>query len=137
MIKNYISDLFEERITYQLTMSVPDIERMYECGDILANAKGLTHKAVGRLFFDKTITPTSFSTKQSMRRSWLVSRVLTTVRGSALNLSRDSLDIFPVSWTRVLTRCLIFARTPMLISENRWVVINAVSRETRGNLLHH
>lgn len=27
-------------------MSVPDIERMYECGDVLANAKGLTHKAV-------------------------------------------------------------------------------------------
>lgn len=26
-------------------MSVPDIERMYECGDVLANAKGLTHKA--------------------------------------------------------------------------------------------
>ena len=49
MIKNYISDLFEERITYQLTMSVPDIERMYECGDVLANAKGLTHKAVGGL----------------------------------------------------------------------------------------
>ena len=49
MIKNHISDLFEERITYQLTMSVPDIERMYECGDVLANAKGLTHKAVGGL----------------------------------------------------------------------------------------
>lgn len=26
-------------------MAIPDIERMYECGDILANAKGLTHKA--------------------------------------------------------------------------------------------
>ena len=38
-------------------MSVPDIERMYECGDVLANAKGLTHKAVGRLvlIFDKTL----------------------------------------------------------------------------------
>ena len=64
MIKNYISDLFEERITYQLTMSVPDIERMYECGDVLANAKGLTHKAVGGLvkllFSIKKFNPTFF-----------------------------------------------------------------------------
>ena len=30
-------------------MAIPDIERMYECGDILANAKGLTHKAVRKI----------------------------------------------------------------------------------------
>ena len=72
-----------------------------------------------------------------MRRFWLVSRVLTTVRDSVLNLLQDSLDIFLASWTRVLTRCSIFAKTQTLISENRWVVINAVSRETRGYLLHH
>ena len=24
---------------------VPNLERLYECGDVLANAKGLTHKA--------------------------------------------------------------------------------------------
>jgi len=28
-----------------MTSSVPDLERMYECGDILANAKGLSYKA--------------------------------------------------------------------------------------------
>ena len=27
-------------------MSVPDLERLYECGDVLANAKGLSYKAV-------------------------------------------------------------------------------------------
>ena len=42
--RNLIPELFEERIVR--IMSVPDIERMYECGDVLANAKGLTHKAV-------------------------------------------------------------------------------------------
>lgn len=26
--------------------AVPDLERMYECGDVLANAKGLSYKAV-------------------------------------------------------------------------------------------
>lgn len=29
-----------------MASSVPDLERMYECGDILANAKGLSYKAV-------------------------------------------------------------------------------------------
>ena len=27
-------------------MAPPDLERMYECGDVLANAKGLSVKAV-------------------------------------------------------------------------------------------
>ena len=27
-------------------MSVPSLERMYECGDVLANAKGLSYKSV-------------------------------------------------------------------------------------------
>ena len=30
-------------------MSVPDLERLYECGDVLANAKGLSYKAVSLL----------------------------------------------------------------------------------------
>ena len=29
-----------------MSVEVPDLERIYQCGDILANAKGLSYKAV-------------------------------------------------------------------------------------------
>ena len=29
-----------------MAATVPDLERMYQCGDVLANAKGLSYKAV-------------------------------------------------------------------------------------------
>ena len=35
---------------------IPTLERLYECGEVLANAKGLTHKV-----FDSTLNPLSCS----------------------------------------------------------------------------
>ena len=29
-----------------MSVSIPNLERLYECGDVLANAKGLSYKAV-------------------------------------------------------------------------------------------
>ena len=32
-----------------MSAAIPNLERMYECGDVLANAKGLSYKAVSIL----------------------------------------------------------------------------------------
>ena len=32
-----------------MSVEVPDLERIYHCGDVLANAKGLSYKAVSNL----------------------------------------------------------------------------------------
>ena len=54
-----------------MTSSIPDLERLYECGDILANAKGLSYKSVRLdviVFLNFNIK--FGSTKPSTSRSW-------------------------------------------------------------------
>lgn len=44
----YLNDTISDNRLLKTKMSgnVPDLERLYECGDVLANAKGLSYKAV-------------------------------------------------------------------------------------------
>ena len=41
---------------------VPDLERMYQCGDVLANAKGLSYKAVSRDYVTNFLPTLSVNT---------------------------------------------------------------------------
>ena len=52
-----------------MSAAIPDLERMYECGDVLANAKGLSYKAVSEYVHSDSVSIfLCFSTSQSTRR---------------------------------------------------------------------
>ena len=75
---------------------IPTLERLYECGEVLANAKGLTHKVftVTLKFRVRTHFRAVHSlyvprlTGRSMRRSYLVFKEMISARGSV----RSSLE---------------------------------------------
>ena len=75
---------------------IPTLERLYECGEVLANAKGLTHKVftsslkfgVRTHFRALNLLYVPRLTGRSMRRSYLVFKEMISARG----LVRSSLE---------------------------------------------
>ena len=95
---------------------IPTLERLYECGEVLANAKGLTHKVF--TFTLKFRVWTHFRaldllyiprlTGRSTRRSYLVFKEMTSARGSV----RSSLEGGTSFSFYILENCITTLRWP-------------------------